>query len=191
MPIDVRIICATNRDLKAMVKEGSFREDLYYRVNVFPVMIPPLRERREDIPLLAGHFLKGFRASMKKNITGISEEVIAALKRYEWPGNIRELENIIERAVILEESRTLAAGSLPPEVMELEPVVAEYDVSLSLEEARKHVVDRFEKEYLTHVLEKYKGKIAACARHAGVTTRSIHAKMRRYNLFKEDFKQKL
>jgi DNA-binding NtrC family response regulator len=191
IPVDVRVICATNKDLKAMVAEDAFREDLYYRVNVFPIFVPSLRERREDIPLLAAHFLKGFRAAMKKNITEISDEVMQALKMYEWPGNVRELENLIERAVIMEESRTLTAECFPPEVMELEPLVAEYDEELPLDAARQQVTERFEKEYLISLLEKYNGKIADCAKHAGISPRALHEKMKKHSLFKEDFKQKL
>jgi two-component system NtrC family response regulator len=188
--VDVRIVCATNRDLKALVSDGGFRDDLYYRVNVFPIDIPALRERREDIPILAAHFLKKIRSAMKKKITGISEEVMNALMRYDWPGNIRELENLIERAVILEDSQTLTASSFPPEIMGLEPHMTEYDESLPLEEARQQVIERFEKEYFTRLLDRYRGKIADCAKHAGITPRSIHAKMQKYTLYKEDFKQK-
>jgi DNA-binding NtrC family response regulator len=191
LPADVRVICATNRALKEMVREGGFREDLYYRVNVFPITIPPLRERKEDIPLLAARFLRQFRTAMKKPITDIADEVMNALKNYSWPGNVRELENLIERAVIMEDSHTLSPSSFPPEVMELEPMVVEYDESLPLKEARKQVMNRFEKEYLSLLLEKYRGRINACARHAGVTARSINEMMRRHNLFKEDFKQRI
>ncbi len=191
IPVDVRVICATNKDLKAMVAEGSFREDLFYRVNVFPILVPALRERREDIPLLAAYFLKGFRSAMKKNITEISDEVMRALKMYDWPGNVRELENLIERAVIMEESRTLTAECFPPEVMELEPLVAEYDEDLPLDAARQQIMERFEKEYLTLLLERYNGKIAECAGHAGISPRALHEKMKKHSLFKEDFKQKL
>lgn len=189
--VDVRVICATNKDLKAMVADGAFREDLYYRVNVFPIFVPPLRERREDIPLLAAHFLKKLRTSMKKNITEISDRVMEALRTYDWPGNVREIENLIERAVIMEESRVLTAEGFPPEVMEMEPLVAEYDDNLPLETARHQITERFEKEYLTFLLEKYRGKIADCAKHAGISPRALHEKMKKHNLFKEDFKQKL
>jgi DNA-binding NtrC family response regulator len=191
IPVDVRVICATNRDLKAMVAEGGFREDLYYRVNVFPIQVPPLRERKDDIPMLAAHFLKNFRTAMRRNITEISDEVMQALRSYEWPGNVRELENLIERAVIMEESKTLTAESFPPEVTAYEQLVAEYDEDLPLESARKQVTDRFEKDYLMVLLEKYNGKIAEVARHAGITTRALHEKMKKHNLFKEDFKHKL
>jgi transcriptional regulator with GAF, ATPase, and Fis domain len=109
---DVRIIAATNRDLKLEVEAGRFREDLYYRLNVFPVQVAPLRERREDIPLLAEHFLAKYSEQMGKTISGLSHEVMDFLTTYDWPGNIRELENVIERAVALETTPSCPTASL-------------------------------------------------------------------------------
>ena len=111
--VDVRIIAATNRDLTAMVAENQFREDLYYRISVIPLEIPPLRHRRDDIPLLADHFLSRLNTTMKKEIERISEEALKRLENYDWPGNVRELENAMERAFILETSRELTAAFLP------------------------------------------------------------------------------
>jgi two-component system, NtrC family, response regulator PilR len=111
--VDVRIIAATNRDLTAMVAENQFREDLYYRISVIPMEIPPLRHRRDDIPLLADHFLSRLNATMKKEIQRISEEALKRLENYDWPGNVRELENAMERAFILETSKELTAAFLP------------------------------------------------------------------------------
>ena len=190
IPVDLRVICATNRDLKIMASEGMFREDLYYRLNVFPIVVPPLSERKEDIPVLAAYFLKNFRIAMKRNITGISDEVLQALKAYQWPGNVRELENLIERAVIMEESTELTSESFPPEVTGHELDIGEYCESLPLETARKQVVEKFEKEYLSNLLDKYKGRIAECASHAGITPRAMHQKMTKYSLIKEDYKKK-
>jgi transcriptional regulator with GAF, ATPase, and Fis domain len=99
--VDVRIVAATNRDLGVAVKEGRFREDLYHRLNVVPIMLPPLRERIEDIPALAHHFLQRFVKEVKKNLSGISEGALGKLSAYDWPGNVRELANVIERAVVL------------------------------------------------------------------------------------------
>src|SRR5215510_793928 len=112
-PVDVRIIAATNRDLSAMVAENEFREDLYYRISVIPLEIPPLRHRRDDIPLLANHFLSRLQSSMKKDIERISEDALKRLETYDWPGNVRELENAMERAFILETSRELTDAFLP------------------------------------------------------------------------------
>lgn len=107
IPVDVRLIAATNRDLKGMTDEREFREDLYYRLNVFPIMIPPLRERPEDIPLLATHFTQKIAQRMNRKIECIPRDALAQLSLYPWPGNVRELENVIERAVILTRGNTL------------------------------------------------------------------------------------
>jgi DNA-binding NtrC family response regulator len=111
IPVDVRIMAATNKDLKEAIKKGEFREELYYRLNVVPVYVPPLRERGEDIPLLANHFLNKYNKEMKKTVQGFSEEAMTLLLNYSWPGNIRELENIIERAIILGESNIMRPQS--------------------------------------------------------------------------------
>src|SRR5215203_410397 len=113
---DIRIITATNRDLSKMVAEGRFREDLFYRINVIPIVLPPLRERREDIPLLAEHFLAKYAGQMGKPVNAISRPALELLGKHDWPGNIRELENVIERAVALEGTPTILAESLPPSV---------------------------------------------------------------------------
>jgi transcriptional regulator with PAS, ATPase and Fis domain len=111
--VDFRVIAATNRDLKEAVSEGTFREDLYYRVNVFSIYLPPLRERRLDIPILAEHFLQKFTTTMRKGIRSISQEAMEVLVSYDWPGNVRELENAIERAVVVGKGPELEAGDLP------------------------------------------------------------------------------
>jgi two-component system response regulator PilR (NtrC family) len=113
IPVDVRIIAATNRDLSAMVAENQFREDLYYRISVIPLEIPPLRHRRDDIPLLANHFLSRLNTTMKRDIGRISEGALKRLETYDWPGNVRELENAMERAFILETSQELTDSFLP------------------------------------------------------------------------------
>src|SRR5207244_533185 len=116
IPVDVRIIAATNRDLSEMVAESQFREDLFYRISVIPLELPPLRHRRDDIPLLAGHFLNRLNETMGKKIERISEEALKKIETYEWPGNVRELENAMERAFILETSKELTAGHFPDSV---------------------------------------------------------------------------
>jgi two-component system response regulator PilR (NtrC family) len=113
---DIRIVAATHQDLPALVAGGRFREDLYYRINVIPVQLPPLRERREDIPLLAERFLHNFATEMGKAITGISSEALRELSDYHWPGNVRELQNVMERAVALERSPVVLPETLPPHV---------------------------------------------------------------------------
>ncbi len=115
--VDVRIIAATNRDLDGAVKEGRFREDLYHRLNVIPIAVPPLRERREDIPDLARYFLDRFSRETKKRFTEISPEALDRLLAYAWPGNVRELANVIERAVVLGQGPTITPDDLPPRVV--------------------------------------------------------------------------
>jgi two-component system response regulator AtoC len=117
--VDVRLVTATNRDLTHEIAEEEFREDLFYRLNVVPIHIPPLRERREDIPLLAEHFITKFNERLKKHITAISSEAIACLTSYHWPGNIRELENMMERTILFCEGPEIRARDLPPELAQL------------------------------------------------------------------------
>ena len=114
--MDVRIIAATNKNFEKEIAEGRFREDLYYRLSVIPIQLPPLRERREDIPLLARHFLETFRKSMEKPVTSISPEAMSRLESYDWPGNVRELENTMERAVALETTGEVTLRVLPDRV---------------------------------------------------------------------------
>src|SRR5476649_1649096 len=116
MQADIRIIAATNQDLTKLIAEGRFREDLFYRINVIPISLPPLRERREDIPLLADHFLAKYAEQMDKPIAAVSHDAMELLVHHEWPGNIRELENVLERAVALESTETILPESLPASV---------------------------------------------------------------------------
>lgn len=134
IPVDIRIIAATNRDLKKAVDEKSFREDLYYRLKVFQLILPSLRERIDDIPLLAEYFIKYYNQQFQKNITRINESVIQLLRQYSWPGNIRELRNVIERAVILENTSTLQTDSLPGEIVSLSEHDRNYSEEIPEEE---------------------------------------------------------
>ncbi len=187
---NARIIAATNSDLKKMTDDGSFRKDLYYRLNVFPIDIPPLRERKEDVPLLIDFFLKKLGKDLQKNIDGIHPQVKDALKKYPWPGNIRELENLLERAYILETSNLLTPESFPAELFEKEAssAVVLMDTELSLSEARKKAVKGFERQYLKELMLRNKGKINQSAQDAGISTRQLHKLMIKYGLRKEDFK---
>jgi len=175
--VDVRIICATNRNLEEMVEKGEFREDLYYRINVVPIFLPPLRERKEDIPLLVQHFLAKYGASDKR----IAPEAMELLMKYSWPGNVRELENVIERAVVLSEGDTI-----PPEVLpdRLRPcLLPEADMAvdalgMTLQEAR----DRFEASYLRALLEECGGNISLASKKAGISRRHFYEKMKAYGI---------
>lgn len=188
--VDVRIIAATNENLEKAIAARSFREDFYYRINVFNINIPPLRERKEDIPLLANHFLKKYREKMKKPITGISKDAMKSLMAYNWPGNVRELENVIERAVILEKGETITSVVLPKEIHNLgeNHYILEVNENLPLRKLRGEITAEVEKEYLKRVLRRFKGKIIDSACHAGLTCRSLSGKMKKYDMHKEYFK---
>jgi DNA-binding NtrC family response regulator len=187
---DARIIAASNRDLGQMVEQGLFRNDLYYRLNVFPIEIPPLRERREDIPQLAEIFLRQMNRFNHRGIHYIHPQVMEAFQRYHWPGNIRELENLVERACILETSSILTPASFPAEFFPGGPPVSPLSASagLTLAEARTRASAEAEKNYLREVLAKNGGRINRTAETAGVTVRQISKLMRRYGIRKEMFR---
>ncbi len=186
---DVRIIAATNADIFELVKTGHFRKDLYYRLNIFPIAIPPLQERREDLPYLADLFVKNLNIKYKKNISGIHPLVMEKFTRYDWPGNIRELENIIERAYILEQSSQLMPQSFPLETMpDCDSPAQEDDADTTLAKARQQAVDRFEQSYLTVLLGQVQGRIDKAADRAGITPRQLNRLLKRHHLNKNDFK---
>jgi DNA-binding NtrC family response regulator len=189
---DVRVITATNDDLKAAVEHSRFRRDLYYRLNVFPIDIPPLSQRVDDIPYLIDLFLKRLNNEMQKNIHAVEPRVIAALKKYAWPGNIRELENLVERAYILEQSGVLTPESFPSELFEGDMTVAVVPVSaqMPLSAARHQAVEDFERQYLKELLSANQGRINRSAEIAGITSRQLHKLMQKYHLHKEDFIKK-
>jgi DNA-binding NtrC family response regulator len=187
---NVRVIAATNTDLKKMCEQGLFRKDLYYRLNVFPIEISPLRDRKEDIPHFLDVFLKRMNKFNSKDIHHIHPAVLAAFQQYTWPGNIRELENLIERAYILETTSVLSPESFPGELFEspgFSPGMA-VDPSLTLAEARREGLEVIERNYLRELLFRNKGKIKDTAKGAGITTRQLHKLMKKHNIHKEDFK---
>jgi DNA-binding NtrC family response regulator len=187
---NVRIIAATNTDLKKMCEDGQFRKDLYYRLNVFPIEVPPLRDRPEDIPHLVEVFLKKMNKFSSKEIHDIHPHVLEAFRRYSWPGNIRELENLMERAHILETSSLLTPESFPSELFEskLPSASVFFDTQLTLTEVRHKGIEDIERRYLKEVLAKNQGRIKESASVAGVTTRQLHKLMKRYGIRKEEFK---
>jgi DNA-binding NtrC family response regulator len=187
---DVRVITATNADLKKMYDGGEFRKDLYYRLNVFPIEIPPLREREEDIPLFIDVFLKKLNKFSTKTIQSTHPQVLDALKKYHWPGNIRELENLVERAHILEMTSLLTPESFPNELFEDEanPVFAPASESMTLAETRQRGITEIERNYLKDVLSRNKGKINESARDAGISPRQLNKLMNKYGIRKEGFK---
>ena len=188
--IDVRVIAASNDNLEDMCTQNQFRKDLYYRLNVFPIDVPPLRRRKEDIPVLAYHFIHQFNISHNKNMDGISKEVLDLLANYDWPGNIRELQNILERAYILEDGTNISASSLPVELISSGGVMASdtFNTMLPITEARKMVVDVFERRYLAHILTENQGSIQRSAQRAGISTRQLQKLMTKHHLRKEVFR---
>jgi DNA-binding NtrC family response regulator len=187
---DVRIIAASNVDLGAMVAKDLFRRDLYYRLNVFPIVIPPLRDRREDIPQLTEIFLKRMNRFNHRGIHYVHPSVMEAFQHYPWPGNIRELENLVERACILETSSILTPTSFPTELfadaLSASPIPVE--TRLTLARVRGRAVEEAEKRYLREVLSRNGGRINRTAETAGITVRQINKLMRKYGIAKEEFR---
>ena len=187
---DVRVIAATNNDMKKMCDDGLFRKDLYYRLNVFPIEIPSLRNRIEDIPHLANTCLKKMNTVNSKEIKGIDSCVLEAFERYSWPGNIRELENIIERAYILETSSILTPESFPRELFDFDAPLIHFiaDSSLSLAEVRRRGIERAERKYIQELLATNNGRIKESSEAAGISTRYLNKLMAKYGIKKETFR---
>ena len=177
IPVDVRVIAATNKDLESRVKSGEFREDLYFRVAVFPIVVPPLRERREDIPLLAKHFLEKHAERIDKSMRGISNAALRLLLQYDWPGNVRELENAIERAVLLETTDVLQLNSLPPQ---LSPIVASRKDPAA--PAAILPLAEVERQALVHALELSANNVTEAARSLGLNRSTLYRKLKKYGL---------
>ncbi|MFH2067045.1 MAG: sigma-54-dependent Fis family transcriptional regulator [Pseudomonadota bacterium] len=187
---DARFIAASNCDLQEMAESGEFRKDLYYRLNVFPIELPPLRDRKEDIPELVSQFIRQLNLFHAKQISGVHPVVLEALHAYEWPGNIRELENLIERAHILETSSTLTPESFPMEFFQNQPQIAQVNLSASktLAEVRRAGIESIERQYLKEILSINKGRIAPSARDADISTRQLHKLLTKYGIKKVEFK---
>jgi DNA-binding NtrC family response regulator len=188
--VDVRILAATNIDLEQLSRDGGFRPDLFYRLNVFPIEIPPLRDRREDIPDFVEHFLDRLRLFHQKQVDRVEAGVMGALVEYDWPGNVRELENLLERAFILEQTSTLTAESFPDEIFEQRRVGRlSIDPRSPLADVRQRAIDHAERLYLSEQLAVNQGRIDATAKAAGITARQLHKLMTKHRLKKEEFKR--
>ncbi|WP_242392495.1 sigma-54-dependent transcriptional regulator [Anaeromyxobacter oryzisoli] len=188
--IDVRVIAATHRDLREEVKAGRFREDLFYRLNVFPVILPALRERAEDIPLLAAHFLEKHAHALRRELAGVEPEALERLAGYAWPGNVRELENAVERAVAVAAGPQVGVQDLPPEVAAA-PAAAPEPAALAklpYREAVEQARDRISREYLVALLAEFGGNVTRAAERAGMERESLHRLLRKYGLRSDDFK---
>jgi two-component system response regulator GlrR len=180
LTVDVRVIVATQKNLEEQVKQGFFREDLFYRVHVIPILLPPLRERKEEIPFLVEHFLRKFSQRMKKEIKGLAPRALQKLMLYEWPGNVRELENTVEYAVAMSQEDVISDDSILPAraVDSPEPIKP-------LKEAR----DDFERGYLAHILKLSGGKVTQAAQMAGKYRADFYDLLKKHGLKTEDFKK--
>jgi two-component system response regulator AtoC len=190
IPVDVRVVAATHRDLKAEVQAGRFREDLFYRLNVFPVRLPSLRERAEDVPLLAAHFLEKHARAMRRDIGGFDPDSLRLLASSPWPGNVRELENAVERAVAISSGPTIRVGDLPADLaapggpLAPGPALA----SMPYREAVEQAQDRVSREYLVALLTEFRGNVTRAAARAGLERESLHRLLKKHGLRSDDFK---
>jgi transcriptional regulator with PAS, ATPase and Fis domain len=174
--VDVRLIAATNRNLLQEVKEGKFREDLFYRLNVFPIYVPPLRERAEDIPPLTDYFLEKFNRKLVRRVESVAPDVRECLIAYPWPGNIRELEHLIERMVLLAEGPTLAMELVPPEIAN--PAHDEHHLKSHMEEMERQIISR--------CLEECGGNVTRAAERLGLSRKGLQLKMTKHRLRKQE-----
>ncbi len=174
--LDIRIISASNKDLRDSIKEGTFREDLYYRLSVVPLRIPPLRNRREDIPLLIDHFLKKYSKRVKRNIPEISPEAMDILIEHNWPGNVRELEHTIERILILEEGDIIRTRDLPSFISQ-----RQVDFQMFTEDILS--LEELEKKYIRFILKKTKGRKTEAAKLLGINRKTLGLKIKKYELY--------
>jgi DNA-binding NtrC family response regulator len=181
--VDVRVVAATNRDLLQGVRAGQFREDLYYRLNVVPIAVPPLRERREDIPVLADRFRRRASARCHKEMTGFTSAVLDRLSQHHWPGNVRELENLIERVVILAQEKEISVRDLPPEFRGAaapEPVLRPEPIKASGTRLRR--MEELEQEAILEGLQRARGNVREAARFLGLGQATVYRKMKRYGI---------
>lgn len=176
--VDVRLILASNQDLSDLVKKGTFREDLFYRVNVMNIALPPLRERRADIPLLASHFLQKYRNEAIHDVEGISDQTMRILTQHDWPGNVRELENVIRRAVVLCRSKYIEPDDLPPKLNPAEnEVMAEGDAA-----PLKDAMRQWERHLILEGLKRTSGNRKEAAKQLGINRTTLYNKMREYDI---------
>ena len=168
----MRVISSSNRDIKSFIQDGRFREDLYYRLKVIDIELPPLRERREDIPFLIEHFISKFNRDSKKKLSGISEEALKILLNYSWPGNVRVLENVIQRAITLSQNKEILPEDLPTTLVE---GVQENLFEKGLRE--KYTVEQLEKEYIKRVLIEVGGNKSKAAEILGLDRRTLYRKL--------------
>ncbi len=191
IPLKAQIITATHQNLLDSIKKEEFRSDLYYRINVIEIKLPLLRERRDDIPLLANYFLARFNERFGKHVTHISEEVLRALSRNEFPGNIRELENLIERAVALERGNVLTSSCFPVELMLSRNSQSRnnHGSELNFNSSKQAVIEEFERDFLTNRLNDCNGNVSEAARISGIERQSFQRLMKKYNMSSRNYKR--
>ncbi|MBI3941275.1 MAG: sigma-54-dependent Fis family transcriptional regulator [Acidobacteria bacterium] len=187
-PFDVRVVCATHRDIESMVRDGSFREDLYYRINVVRIDVPPLRDREGDVHLLANHFFELFQSKVTKRLEGISAAALFILEEYNWPGNVRELRHAIERACTLTEFTQILPEDLPPAILaaveEKEIVVSSGDFA----RAKREIIEDFERKYVARMLNHTAGNVTEAAQLSGLSRPAFHRLMSKYQITSSSFK---
>jgi DNA-binding NtrC family response regulator len=186
--VDVRVVAATNRPLERLAADGSFREDLLYRLRVIPLHLPPLRDRREDVPAIALHFLAEMAARHGRPVRGLAEGARRALLAYDWPGNVRELRNAVERAVVMAEGEEIEAADLPAQLTASAAPLGPVDAALAdlpFAEARERALDAFDRVYLQAALERHGGNVSATARALDMHRQSLQKKLRQLGLARE------
>ncbi len=183
IPIDLQVLTATNQDLEAAVKAGTFRKDLFYRIATFPIELPPLRDRREDIPLLANHFLKKYASSAMQSIKAISSDALRLLMGYDFPGNVRELQNIIERAVLLETTELLQSSSLPPQILSM---VSSQPILFFRDPTEIPLFQEVERETLAHALKMMDNNVTKAAQALNIDRSTLYRKLKLYQLVGSD-----
>ncbi len=209
--MNVRIVAATNRNLESMIKDNSFREDLFYRLNVLPIVLPPLRDRKNDIEALCRYFIDRFNQRYQKQIKGFNDDALNLLKSHRWPGNIRELENVMEHSFVLETSDQISVESLPEKIRGLETTEAnQYSAMLSLSDTGAVPMndgellsfklnvqkfdfqaskEEFEKQFLIGALKAFRGKINQTAIHANIPKKTLLRKLEKYGITAKDYSQ--
>jgi two-component system response regulator AtoC len=189
-PVDVRVVAATHRELRDEVRAGRFREDLFYRLNVFSIALPPLRERPEDVPLLAAHFLEKHARALRRTLRGFSPEAMRVLAGHAWPGNVRELENVVERAVAVAGGEQVEPDDLPPDLVAsgAAPATGPVLAALPYKDAVAGARDRITRDYLVALMTELGGNVTRAAERAGLERESLHRLLRKHGLRSEDFK---
>ncbi len=185
--VDVRIVAATNKDLAARLNEGSFREDLFFRLAVIPIMVPPLRERKEDIKLLADHFVSLY-SDGKVPVIRFGKEAMDILVQYHWPGNVRELKNLLERLSILKAGKTIVPGDLPRDLVGNDHAIASVETGLNYQEARNRVLEQFHRKIIGDALKEYGGNVSRASESLGVDRGNFQRLMRRYGIQSAEFR---